>query len=915
MTDFHAQSRDKSDRNGRADADNSTSGPSGVGNQPNREGENEETLPSIPPLFSRRDPEGTAEETLRSESSNPLPPFLPLLNSIEEGTYEQKATGKASNEAGMSFLPPLTNSIDSPVPSPQFSQTVSQLQKAPPPGSQHRSPQSSHSKSARKRLRWGHLKPPKFRPLQVNLSRRLALFRKWWFWLFLLVAAGATGTGMFLYQIKVAVDQEFSNTRDVMNFNRPGTLTIKAEDGTVLQQQGPATREKVTLDQMPSMIPEAFIASEDQDFYRHTGVDYQAIIRATIANLFAGEVREGGSTITQQLTRIAFLDQERSLVRKIREAFLAQKMEQELDKKQILEGYLNLVYLGSGAYGVADAAWVYFGKNVGQLTLSETAMIAGMAPAPSVYSPLVNPELARQRRDIVLQRMVRAGYITEAERAQAASEPLALNANTPKNLYSQTPYFTSYIQQELPKYISKEQLEIGGLTIETTLNVKWQKLAEQTVRKAIADYGYGQAFEQVALVAIDPRDGEIKALVGGDSFDKSQFNRATQAQRQPGSTFKAFVYSAAIAAGFSPYRTYVDAKYVVDGYEPRNYGKNYRGSVTMKDALASSINIVAVKTLVDVGFQPVIQLAERMGIKSKLIDAYSLALGSSEVTLLELTSAYGTLAAAGNHTEAHGIVRVLDRYGKVIYQGNFKPQRAIDADSASIMTWMLEGVVNGGTGGDAALPDRQVAGKTGTSEKRRDLWFVGYIPQLVTGVWMGNDDSSPTWGASSTAAATWYDFMRAATEGMPVEKFPELPENLDDRRGTIKAQPVEPGRVYASEAAGSADYGEGSWDDPTAASQDTYYEAPADSGSEEAAAPESSESEESADTGAESAPENQTSAEPALEEAAPEGSSATESPPAEELSLPEPISEPPPSVVLPIEPVEPEVPSPRESTP
>jgi penicillin-binding protein 1A len=347
--------------------------------------------------------------------------------------------------------------------------------------------------------------------------------------------------------------------------------------------------------------------------------------------------------------------------------------------------------------------------------------------------------------------------------------------------------------------VSQEDLELGGLTIETTLNPEWQRQAQETVINAIERYGPGQNFTQAALVAIDPRTGEIKALVGGNDFNKSQFNRATQALRQPGSTFKVFVYTTAIAGGFSPSKTYVDAKFVVDGYEPQNYGRNYRGTISIRDALISSVNVVAVKALIDVGFDPVVQMAERMGIKSELMPTYSLALGASEVNLLELTSAYGTLAYEGRHIEPHGIVRITNRYGEVLYEADFKPEQAVDEDTAAIMTWMLRGVVEGGTGARARLRGRQVAGKTGTSEERRDLWFIGYIPQLVTGVWLGNDNNRPTWGASSTAARTWNDFMQNVVDEIPAEEFPELPR-LQGRRATITLRPVKPRRVSSQNA-------------------------------------------------------------------------------------------------------------------
>lgn len=735
-------------------------------------------------------------------------------------------------------------------------------------------------------------------------KRHHPLYQRWWAWGIVGLGFGVGGSVIAGVTVLQVIKHDLPNTSDALSYVRTGSLTIKAADGTVLQQTGPATREKVSLSEMPADLPEAFIASEDQDFYKHGGIDYNAIVRATLKNLVAGGVVEGGSTITQQLARIVFLDQERSLGRKVREALLAQKMEDELSKEQILERYLNLVYLGSGAYGVADAAWIYFSKTVDQLTLGEMAMIAGMAPAPSNYSPLINPEVAKQRRDIVLERMAYVGFITPAERDAAKATPIVTKPGVQKYVKSEAPYFTSYVEQQLPNFVSKEELELGGLTVETTLNPKWQKLAQDTVNYAIANYGPGEAFEQAALVSIDPRTGEIKALVGGDDFGKSQFNRATQAQRQPGSTFKAFVYSAAIAAGFSPYRGYIDGKYVVDGYEPQNYGKSYRGSVSMKDALTSSINIVAVKTLVDVGFDPVIELAKKMGIKSDLLPAYSLALGSSEVNLLELTSAYGTLADQGKHVEPHGITKVYNRFGKLIYEAKFKSEQALDEDTASIMTWMLESVVTSGTGRNAYLSKRPVAGKTGTSEKRRDLWFVGYIPQLVTGIWLGNDDSSPTWGQSSTAALTWYDFMVEATEDMPVEEFPDIP-NIDAHKGSIKAKPVKPRRVYASDnpypSGGSdssdetwSDNAEDSWSDDSGYSDYSDYSG-GSSSSDDYSAPAEEAPVEEAPPAASEAPTT-TSAEPAAPEPVAEPAPPVDAEPAAttEPAPPAPIQAPPP---------------------
>ena len=625
----------------------------------------------------------------------------------------------------------------------------------------------------------------------AKIPKDKPLYRYYWFWLLLVAGGGSAAFTVFW----VGIERSLPDATQLYTFVRDDTLTIKAGDGTILQQQGPASREQLKLSQIPKPLVQAFIASEDRRFYQHHGVDYQGIVRAFVNNLRSHNLGEGGSTITQQLARILFLNQERTLGRKFKEISLSQKIERKLSKQQILERYLNLVYLGSGAYGVADASWVYFSKPINKLTLGEMATIAGLAPAPSLYSPVVNPTAAIRRRNLVLQRMQEDGVITPQVAKIAISTPTVLKPSLPKRLQVEAPYFTTYIQQELPKYISPERIEAGGLTIETTLNPQWQKAAETAVKNTVAQNGRWQHFEQASLVSIDPRNGEVKAMVGGKDFQANQFNRVTQAQRQPGSTFKGFVYAAAIASGMSPYKSYIDAPFIVEGYEPLNYERDYRGWMTASNALTFSVNTIAVKVLMDVGFEPTIKLAHNMGIKSELKPTYSLALGSNEVNLLELTSAYGTLATQGTHIETHGIRRIRDRSGKVIYVSKYQPKRVLDPGSAAIMTWMLKSVVQSGTGRAAQL-NRQVAGKTGTSDKARDLWFIGYIPQVVTGVWLGNDNNEPTRGSSGTAAYTWHQFMAQAVQKIPVLEFPARPK-LEGRKGSIKAQPLKPKRLYS----------------------------------------------------------------------------------------------------------------------
>lgn len=613
------------------------------------------------------------------------------------------------------------------------------------------------------------------------------------FFLLLGIRLGAIGgliaLGYGIYQLESSITEP---VEEVLTYAPPKTLIIKSSDGIVLKEVGPVTHEQLKIGQIPDLVIQAFIASEDHRFKNHRGVDIHGVVRAAFSNLLAGEVVEGGSTITQQLARIVFLNQEINIIRKIKEMRLAQKIEKKLTKDQILESYLNLVYLGSGAYGVADAAWVYFSKPIDQLTVAEAATLAGIVPAPSVYSPIQNKVATIERRNIVLQRMKIKGFISASQVKEAIADPIVLKTSKPKRLQVKAPYFTDYIQLQLPKYLSKEVLQQGGIVVETTLNHQWQEAAEAAIEKAVTGYGQWQGFKQAALTAIDPRNGQIKAMVGGKDYKNHQYNRVTQAQRQPGSTFKTFVYTTAIAAGLSPDQTFQNSPYVVDGYRPENYGDRYSGvPVSIRKALVSSLNVVAVQTLVKVGWHPIIEVAKKMGIESELKPTYSLALGAWEVNLLELTSAYGTLANFGIHQRAHGIDRVLDRHGQILYQATFPSKEVIDFDTTAIMTSMLQGVVTGGTGTSAQLGKRPVAGKTGTSDKARDLWFIGYIPQLTAGVWLGNDNNRPTRGSSTTAAAIWKEFMEEAVKGTPIESFPLVP-NIKGRKPTIKAEPISP---------------------------------------------------------------------------------------------------------------------------
>ncbi len=605
----------------------------------------------------------------------------------------------------------------------------------------------------------------------------------------------ALGTGLSASALAVlwlVIDQSVSkySMRSPLHFARPGTLTVKAMDGTSLLQLGSDTSENLKLWQFPDKLKKAFIAIEDRRFYEHDGVDYKGVTRAIVTNISSRGLTEGASSITQQVARMVYLDQDKNFLRKLKEVRLAQRIEKEIGKDQILERYLNLVYLGEGTYGVADAAWVYFGKSVDQLTLPQMATLAALPPAPNKYSPFVKPKFAKARRDLVLLRMKEAGFITAAEMTAAQAAPMTLQRKEHKQKFQQARYFTKYIEQELEtgKYLKKKDLAAGGLIVETTLNPQWQTMAEDVIRSTVRSNS--GSFNQGAMLSIDPRSGAIRAMVGGREFsEKNQFNRVTQARRQPGSTFKPILYTTAIAGGISPDKTYLDAPFIVDGYKPKNAGKGFKGTISMRGALTNSINIVAVKILIDTGFQPVMDLAHKMGIESELQPYYSLALGSLEVSLLELTNAYGTFATQGMHQKVHSINRIIDREGNVLYENKIKPQRILQPNTTAIITSLMRNVVNEGTG-TAAQISRPVAGKTGTTDKEKDLWFMGFIPQVVTGVWLGNDNNTSTGGASSTAAYAWGRFMSQAVKDMPIQKFPT--PDIEGQKAEIKLDRVRP---------------------------------------------------------------------------------------------------------------------------
>ena len=574
---------------------------------------------------------------------------------------------------------------------------------------------------------------------------------------------------------------------------RRPAITILAEDGSALANLGDLFGEPVTLKEMSPFLPRAVIATEDRRFYSHFGIDPIGMMRAAVVDLRARHVVQGGSTITQQLAKILFLTPERSLSRKIRETLLAVWLERRFAKDQILEIYLNRVYLGAGTYGVDAAAHRYFGKSAAKLTLFESAVIAGLLKAPTRFSPANGPNRAVARAAQVLDNMVEAGFIGTADATAAEKQGSALTvAGRPGSRY-----FADWVADQIREFAGAGDRDV---TIRTTLDPRLQAAAEAAVADVLARSGAKNAVSQGALVALSP-DGAVRAMVGGRDYGQSQFNRATQAQRQPGSAFKPFVYLAGLEAGLRPTDHFIDAPIRVGDWQPHNYTNRYQGDMTMAEGLAQSINTIAVQVAERAGIARVIATANRLGITSDLAKDASIALGTNEVNLLELVSAYTPFANGGIGVLAYGISEIRDSEGRTVYRrAGSGPGPVVAAELVGMMGEMLAGVVGHGTGKAAALP-RPVAGKTGTTQEYRDAWFIGYTTELVAGVWLGNDDNSPTDRVTggSLPALVWRNFMLAATNGTPVKPLPSVPSAeespLDKLFGWLASPTTSPGAL------------------------------------------------------------------------------------------------------------------------
>jgi len=549
---------------------------------------------------------------------------------------------------------------------------------------------------------------------------------------------------------------------------RPATVKILADNGALITTRGENNGEALTLDQVPAYLPQAVIAIEDRRFYWHFGIDPIGLARAFAANWQAGGVVQGGSTLTQQLAKNLFLKPERTLERKIQELILAVWLEASLSKRRILELYLNRVYLGGGAYGVDAAAVRYFGKSAHDVTLAEAAMLAGLLKAPGRYAPTINPAAAEDRATVVLAAMAEQGYID----ARQATHAMSVSVRPVGDVAGGSGrYVADWVIDLLPGYVGKLDRDV---VVDTTIDLRLQSAAAEAISGIIAEDGGKHRVGQGALVALDPA-GAVKALVGGRDYASSPFNRAVDARRQPGSAFKPFVYLTALEYGLTPGSIRIDRPVSIGSWRPKNYTDSYRGPVTLATALALSLNTVSAQLAVEVGPGNVAATARRLGIASPMMATPSIALGTSEVSPLELTGAYVPFANGGSGVIPHVIKRIATVDGKVLYQrSGAGPGRVIDLRYVGMMNGMLRQTLEIGTGRKAALAAWPAAGKTGTSQDFRDAWFIGYTSALVAGVWFGNDDGKPTRKTTggSLPAIAWQRFMNRALEGVPVAELP-----------------------------------------------------------------------------------------------------------------------------------------------
>lgn len=607
------------------------------------------------------------------------------------------------------------------------------------------------------------------------------------FILLILVVVSAILTGIIAGSF-FAFSHDLPQIEGLKSFKPSAVSRVYSADQVLLAEFFDERRDPVLLSKIPMDLQRAVIELEDRNFYKHSGVDIRGILRAIAKDFLARDFVEGASTITQQLSKTLFLNSKKTLFRKLQEAVLAFQVERRYTKDEILELYLNQVYFGSGAYGVESAANIFFGKSVNALNLSECALIAAMPRSPSRYSPVVNPELALMRRNLVLKILKDRDYITEDVYQAAIAEPVLTEKGTRNK--TRAPYFIEYIKKDLEAMVGSARLYQGGLSIYTTLSSTIQDSAEISMEKHL------EALEQRmtkrkttgspqgAVVSLNVETGGILAMVGGRNYYKSPFNRAVQAKRQPGSSFKPFVYACAIEKGYSQSRLLLDAPVSYSmgsgrpAWEPENYSKDYLGSMTLRKALALSRNIPTIRLAESLGPSAVVEFAHRAGIESPIAPDLSLALGTLDVNLLELTSAYSVFPERGQKPSVYGIESIVDRDGRLIFKAEIRKRTVMSRQNAAIVTNMLEAVIKEGTARNALSLKRPVAGKTGTTDQFKDALFVGFSPSVVTGVWVGKDDNTPLGSGESGAVSAlpiWIDVMDQSFKNKPVASF-DIPD-------------------------------------------------------------------------------------------------------------------------------------------
>ncbi len=582
----------------------------------------------------------------------------------------------------------------------------------------------------------------------------------------------------YMFGSIVKIETSIPNLKLLKNYDPVQTSKIYDRNNKLIANvHGEENRTLIALEDVPEYVKQALIASEDNSFYQHHGVDPKGIFRA----IFIKKFTQGGSTLTQQLVKNIFLSKDRTLVRKIIEIQLALQIETIYTKDEILSMYLNQVYFGHNAYGIESASQNYFGVSANKLDLAQAAMLIGLLPAPEAYSPYRSKEKAYAREHIVLGKMVELGVITEQEKKEAEKE--VLNFPGIQYTYHKAPYFTEYVLSQIKEKFGDEVANSNGLSIYTTLDLDATVNAQNVIEQALNSDLYKKTYEasQAAVVVMDPNNGEIRVMVGGVNFAKSNYNRVIHAHRQPGSTFKPFIYYSALKNKVvSPDTIIIDEPMEYDTpqgkWKPQNYDKIFRGSVTVREAIENSINIIAVKVIERTGPSKVMTDAHKAGIVSPLEPNFALALGVSEVTPLELTNAYCTFANGGKYVAPVSILKIEDKEGKLIYEYKpAEPVQVLDRDAVDILNNLLMSVVQKGTGIAASAIGRMAAGKTGTTDDDRNAWFVGYTPNLVGVVWLGNDNNKPMKNAfgGNACAPLWVDVMKVALRDEPVMFFPE----------------------------------------------------------------------------------------------------------------------------------------------